>query len=172
MKRILLILISIFCVNNFIYSYSISDNGKRLIQKYEKLVLLAYKDGNGYSIGWGHHMPSGPILTKISKEKANQLFKQDIDKTNKTINRLLKPFNGRYKFSQSFIDGLGDLIYNCGEGGVRNSEFYRRLLNCRIKNRVINQNDLNFTIAAIKNMKITCKAHVNRRYETHKRMLN
>ena len=172
MKRILLILFTIFCLSNSIYSYSISNTGKRHIQKYESLSLYVYKDGNGYSIGWGHHLLPGESFSKISKTKADKLFNQDIEKTNKAINRLLKPFKGRYKFSQSFIDGFGDLVYNCGEGGVRNSEFYKRLISCRIKNGVMNQNDLNFTIAAIKNMKITCKAHVNRRYETHKRMLN
>jgi len=172
MKKILTILFLVFCSVSNSFGYSISENGKRCIQVYERLSLDIYKDGNGYSIGWGHHLLPGESYKRISKAKADQLFNEDIKKTNKAINRLLKRFEGKVKFSQAFIDGIGDLIYNCGEGGVMKSEFYKRLCNCRIKNGKINENDLNFTIAAIKKMKITCKAHISRRYETHKRMLS
>ena len=171
MKKILFTFILFFsCLN--ISAYSISESGKKHIQVYEKLSLNVYKDGNGYSIGWGHHLLPGESYKHISKAKADKLFNEDIAKTNKAINRILKRFDGKVKFSQAFIDGLGDLIYNCGEGGVLNSEFYKRLCNCRIKNKKFNENDLNFTIASIKNMKITCEAHISRRYETHKRMLS
>ena len=172
MKKIIFIFLLIFIGISNSFGYAISDVGKKHIQVYERLSLVLYKDGGGYSIGWGHHLLPGESYTRISKAKADKLFNEDIAKTNKAINRILKKFNGKVKFSQAFIDGVGDLIYNCGEGGVINSEFYKRLCNCRIKNGKINENDLNFTIAAIKNMKITCKAHVSRRYETHKRMLS
>ena len=172
MKKIFTILFLVFCSFSTVSAYSISEKGKRCIQVYERLSLVLYKDGGGYSIGWGHHLTPGESYTRISKAKADQLFNEDITKTNKAINRLLKRFNGKVKFRQNFIDGIGDLIYNCGEGGVMKSEFYKRLCNCRIKDGKFNENDLNFTIAAIKTMKITCKAHVSRRYETHKRMLS
>ena len=172
MKKIFFIFLMIFASIYNSYGYSISEVGKKHIQVYEKLSLYVYKDGDGYSIGWGHHLLPGESYKRISKAKADKLFNEDIQKTNKSINRLLKRFDGKVKFSQSFIDGIGDLVYNCGEGGVLNSEFYKRLCNCRIKNKKFNENDLNFTIAAIKNMKITCNAHISRRYETHKRMLN
>lgn len=172
MKKLIFTFLLIFIGISDIHAYAISEVGKKHIQVYEKLSLNVYKDGNGYSIGWGHHLLPGESYKRISKAKADKLFNEDIAKTNKAINRLLKRFDGKVKFSQSFIDGIGDLIYNCGEGGVLNSEFYKRLCNCRIKNKKFNENDLNFTIAAIKNMKITCSAHVSRRYETHKRMLS
>ena len=172
MKKIIFTFLLIFIGISNSHAYAISEVGKKHIQAYEKLSLDVYKDGNGYSIGWGHHLLPGESYKHISKAKADKLFNEDIQKTNKAINRLLKRFDGKVKFSQAFIDGIGDLIYNCGEGGVLNSEFYKRLCNCRIKNKKFNENDLNFTIAAIKNMKITCNAHVSRRYETHKRMLS
>lgn len=171
MKKILFIFTFIFtCLN--ISGYSISESGKKHIQAYEKLSLSAYKDGGGYSIGWGHHLLPGESYKHISFKKANQLFKEDIQKTNNAINRLLKRFDGKVRFSQAFIDGLGDLVYNCGEAGVMKSDFYKRLCNCRVKDKKINENDLNFTIAAVKTMCISCEAHISRRYETHKRMLS
>ena len=161
------ILFSISIVSN---AYTISHDGKESIKKYEQCSLTAYWDSNGYSIGWGHHGSDVKKNMKISKAKANQLFDEDIKAIEAAANRLLKPF--KYNFSQSFFDGVCDLVYNCGESGTKNSEFYRRLKACRIKNGVINKNDLNFTIAAVKTMRISAPGHVTRRYEIHKKMLN
>lgn len=152
------------------FGYSISSNGKRFIQKYEKCVLHRYYDGNGYSIGWGHHFLKGENYKTISMWKANQLFSKDVAKTNASINRLLKPFEGKVRFRQGFIDGLGDLIYNCGEGGVKRSAFYNRLLNSRIKNGSFNKNDFNYTLTAVKNLRVTQRGHKPRRQECYEMM--
>lgn len=104
---------------------------------------------------------------KITRHKAEQLFMSDMKTVNNAINRLISDLPVKHKFSQNFIDGLGDLIYNCGEAGVKNSEFYNRLKRCR-KN---NKNDLSYTIAAVKTLKIKYKGNVKRRYEIHKLML-
>lgn len=166
MKKILTIIIFNF-ICSFSFGYSISNKGLEYIKKYEKCSLTAYWDSNGYSIGYGHHGKDVKRGMKISKSQADKYFREDIKWVNEAINRLLNSLPVKHKFSQNFIDGLGDLIYNCGEGGVCNSEFYKRLKNCR-KN---NKNDMNFTIAAIKNMKITSPGHIERRYNTHKNML-
>lgn len=169
MQKFLLIMICLF-MTSVSYGYSISSNGKRFIQKYEKCVLHRYYDGGGYSIGWGHHFLKGENYKTISMAKANQLFSKDVAKTNASINRLLKPFEGKVKFRQGFIDGLGDLIYNCGEGGVKRSAFYRRLLNSRIKNGSFNKNDFNYTLSAVKNLRVTQRGHKSRRQECYEMM--
>ena len=173
-KIIFSFLLSFIGISNS-FGYAISDVGKKHIQVYERLSLVLYKDGGGYSIGWGHHLLPGESYTRISKAKADKLFNEDIAKTNKAINRILKKFNGKVKFSQAFIDGLGDLIYNCGEHGVTLTEFWNRWERCRYDRNnpgFINQNDLNFTIAAVKTSRISAKGHISRRYDAHKMMLN
>ena len=131
MKKIFFIFISIlFSVN--VFGYSMSIKGMSHTKKFEKCKLTRYWDGNGYTIGWGHHLLKGESYKNISRSKADELFRKDIIKTNASINRLLKKFDGKVKFSQGFINGLGDLIYNCGEGGVKNSTFYKRWSKCRV----------------------------------------
>lgn len=151
-------------------NYKMSKSGRDSIKKYESCSLEAYWDSNGYSIGYGHHSKNVKKGMRISKSKAERLFIEDVVKTEEIANRLLKEFG--CKFSQGFFDGFCDLVYNCGEGGVKNSEFYNRLKRCRIKNGKINSNDLNYTVAAVKNMKISHPGHKVRRHETHLRMLN
>lgn len=152
------------------HAYEISESGKKFIQECEGLRLDVYPDGGGYSIGYGHHLLPGEKFKKISKETANRLFNNDIKKTNESINRLLSRFKGKYEFSQNFIDGLADLIYNCGEGGVKNSVFYSRLCKCRFKDGKIDTSDYNFTIAAVKNLRVSEPGHIIRRGKVYKMM--
>lgn len=166
MRKILFILFSIIAIH--CSAYSISNAGKESIKRYETCKLTAYWDSNGYSIGYGHHGSDVYKGMKISKSTANKLFNKDIESVNAGINRLLSALPVKHNFSQNFIDGLGDLIYNCGENGVKQSEFYHRLMRCR-KN---NQNDFNYTIAAVKTLRVSCPGHKTRRYNTHKLMLN
>lgn len=176
MKKILTVFILfITCVIN-VYSYTVSDKGKKQIMLRESCKLTLYKDNTGYSIGYGHRIKKGEKYKKISKAKAEQLFKEDIKNVEASINRILK--NIKFKPTQNFIDGLADLVYNCGEGGVKKSEFYKRLSKCRVKNGKVNKNDLNYTVAAIKTMRLPSsktglKEGVSkRRHETHKQMLS
>ncbi len=173
MKKCLLILligilVNIGSINAF--GYSISFSGQMFIKKYEKCKLTAYWDGNGYTIGWGHHLLKNEKYRNISQVKANELFKKDIQKTNASINKLLNKFEGKVKFKQGFINGLGDLIYNCGEGGVKGSLFYKRLMKCRINNGRINKKDFDYTLSAVKTCKITSKGHKPRRQECYEMM--
>lgn len=167
MKKIITIFIFSFLFINFSYSYSISAQGKENIKKYESCQLTAYWDSNGYSIGYGHHSKDVKKGMKISKKQANKYFDQDIKKTSESVNRLIKELNPKIKLSQGFIDGLHDLVYNCGEQGVRTSEFWNRMKRCRPGNK----NDIQYSIAAVKQCRINTKGHVQRRYEIHKLML-
>jgi GH24 family phage-related lysozyme (muramidase) len=150
-------------------AYSLSNVGKAHIKKHESCQLTAYWDSNGYSIGYGHHNKSVTKGMRISKKQADKLFNEDVKVVENAANKMLSKF--KCNFSQSFFDGLCDLIYNCGESGVKNSEFWKRMSKCRIQNKKINKNDLNFTIAAVKTMRIYAEGHKARRYETHLMML-
>lgn len=165
MRNIFLILFTIISINCF--GYSISNAGKQHIKKYESCRLTAYWDGNGYSIGYGHHGKDVKKGMKISQAKAEQLFNEDIKKTNDKINRLISELPVKHKFSQKFIDGLGDLVYNCGENGVRQSEFWKRMMRCR-KN---NKRDFDYALVAVKTCRVSAKGHIARRQETYNRMI-
>ena len=154
-----------------VFGYTISTNGKNFIKDQEKCVLTAYWDSNGYSIGWGHHGSDVKKNMKITKNQANKYFNKDIKSIETAANRLINNLPYKYNFSQKFFDGLCSLVYNCGEGGVQRSEFYKRLKKCRVKNGKINKNDLEFSIAGVKTSRISCKGHISRRYDEHKLML-
>lgn len=167
-KYISIILLFFISISLFAeQKYTVSNKGKEIIKENENCVLTAYWDNNGYSIGYGHHSKNVYKGMKISKSYANKLFNEDLKNVNSSINRLLSEIPIKHNYSQNFIDGLADLIYNCGENGVRKSEFYNRLKRCR-KNNI---NDFNYTIAAIKTMRISHPGHKERRYKIHKLML-
>jgi GH24 family phage-related lysozyme (muramidase) len=160
--------------------YTISENGKDFIKRHERCELMAYNDPDERrrSIGWGHQIrPNESHLNaqKITRKKADELFSKDVQWVNDAINRILANADDRFEYSQGFIDGLGSLIYNCGERGVTLTEFYDRLKKCRYdENGVgyINKNDLYYTIAAVKTSRISAKGHIERRYNEHLIMLN
>lgn len=157
--------------------YKLSRKGKDFIKSQETCVLHAYNDPDPKrrSVGWGHQIQPGETLEHITQRKADELFEKDIEWVNDAINRLLAQTDKRFIYTQGFIDGLGDLIYNCGERGVTLTVFWDRLQKCRYdKNEpgFINKNDLNFTIAGVKTSRISTKGHVPRRYDAHKMMLN
>ena len=157
--------------------YKLSKTGKDFIKSQETCVLTAYNDPDPQrrSVGWGHQIQPGESLEHITQKKADELFEKDIEWVNDAINRLIKQHDRRFIYSQGFIDGLGSLIYNCGERGVTLTEFWNRWSRCRYDKNMpgfINQNDLNFTIAAVKTSRISAKGHIERRYDEHKLMLN
>lgn len=173
MKKIITIIACmLMCIASFGKSYSISDKGIEFIKQYEKCVLTAYADAGGWTIGYGHHGADVYEGMKITKAEADRLFREDIKKFEKSVNRLLDALPYEYEFSQGFIDGFFSFVYNCGEGGAKKSLFYERLMKCRVKDGVMNESDFNFTVAAIKESKISQPGHVKRRYAEHKMMLS
>ena len=167
-----IVLTFVFClISTFSFAYTISHSGKQFIKNQEKCVLTAYWDSDGYSIGWGHHGKDVKKGMKISRIQANIYFNKDIKEVDKAANRIIKSLPYKYNFSQNFFDGLCSLVYNAGEGGVKKSDFYKRLKNCRVRNNKINNNDLNFSIAGVKTSRISCKGHISRRYNEYKLML-
>lgn len=158
-------------------TYALSKVGKDFIKKHETCVLHAYNDPDPKrrSVGWGHQIRPGENLEVITQEKADELFEIDIQWVNDAINRLISKNDNRFIYTQGFIDGLGSLIYNCGERGVTQTTFYARWQNCRYdKNEpgFINYNDLVYTISGVKTSRISAPGHVQRRYDEYLMMLN
>ena len=108
---------------------------------------------------------------KITKRQADIYFNQDIKESEKYATMLLNQLPYKYKFNQSIIDGLIDLVYNAGVGGAKNSPFYKRLKKCRISNGKINKQDLNYSIAAYKSSCISAPGHKVRRTAMYNMML-
>ena len=118
----------------------VSSQGKKIIKKFETLQLTSYriKGENSNTIGWGHKINSNDpiwlrrkwIGEKITKEQAEEIFRNDIENfvepaLNRIADELLEnDINPNY-VRQSVWDGLASLIFNCGEQGVKTTEFYQ-----------------------------------------------
>lgn len=86
-----------------------STNGIKLIKKFEGCKLKAYKCPAGvWTIGYGH--TSGVKEgQKITKEKAIEYLKEDLEKFEKLVNKYSK-----YKWNQNEFDALISYAYNIG----------------------------------------------------------
>ena len=162
------------------YTYknaSVSKKGKEFIKKYESCVLTAYKlkGEKRYTIGYGHVIYEDNIPHKISQEYADKLFDKDMDKFNVHVRELLSELDHRFIYTQSFVDGLTSLTYNCGPDGVRKTRFWKRMKSCRYdkKTKAINKKDLIYAIEAVKTANISriyYAGHKNRRKAEHNKM--
>lgn len=90
----------------------ISKKGIDLIKKFEGCSLKAYKDANGYSVGYGHFGVSAD--TVITQAQADEYLKNDIAWVRKAIEK----WDSIYHFSQNEIDALASFTYNCGTGSL------------------------------------------------------
>ena len=147
------------------------------IKKYESCVLTAYKlkGEKRYTIGYGHVIYEDDIPHKISQEYADKLFDKDMDKFNVHVRELLSELDHRFIYTQSFVDGLTSLTYNCGPDGVRKTRFWKRMKACRYdkKTKAINKKDLIYAIEAVKTANISriyYAGHKNRRKAEHNKM--
>ena len=155
----------------------ISRYGREQIKEFEKLSLTSYHDGGKgrKSIGYGHQIKTtDPKWLRdkyyggsITKRQAERLFDKDITEfVEPALNRLncemIENGVNTDNLSQSFYDALGSLIYNCGENGVKQTEFYRLLKRGKVQK----------AIALVPTTKITAKGHKERRKREAEMMLN
>lgn len=100
----------------------ISEQGVRLIKRFEGLRLTAYKCPTGYwTIGWGHTygVKAGQ---KITKEQAEVYLKQDLVVAEDAVDKLVStPLN------QGMYDALVSFVFNLGAVRFKNSTLLRRL---------------------------------------------
>lgn len=100
----------------------ISEQGVRLIKRFEGLRLTAYKCPTGYwTIGWGHTYNVKPGQ-KITKEQAEVYLKQDLVVAEDAVDKLVStPLN------QGMYDALVSFVFNLGAVRFKNSTLLRRL---------------------------------------------
>lgn len=102
----------------------ISQKGIEVIKKFEGCKLEAYKCPAGvWTIGYGTTKGVTDGM-KITKEKAEELLKLDIDKFEKTVLKLVK-----VDLNQSQFDALVSFTYNLGEGNLSKSTLLKMLNN-------------------------------------------
>lgn len=90
-----------------------SPQGIALIKQLEGLRLQAYPDGNGYSVGYGHHgVPAGTVITE---QQAHQLLLQDLPPRERAVNNL------HAQLTQNQFDALVSLAYNIGTTALARS---------------------------------------------------
>ena len=155
--------------NQFGSKRGISQKGIDFIKENEKFAARAYWDVNGITIGYGHKinkddpawMQKIKVGQWVQESYALKLFYCDIDKlVNNGINIIIKDLSNNGvntdRLSQSFIDGLGDMIYNCGLNGVMTTDFYKHLKKGNIKK----------AIDIIPNTRVFCDNHKERRQKT------
>lgn len=101
----------------------VSAAGDQLIKSFEGYRDKPYRDGAGYSIGWGHHYPAGQAPpAAITQAQAQSLFNADIGQVERSINSAVHvPLN------QNQYDAIADLIYNWGSGNFANSTVLQKL---------------------------------------------
>ena len=97
----------------------IDKYGEKLIKNFESCKLTAYKADNAekyYTIGWGHYGVDVKKDMKISKETADNLFRNDIKYFENCVNSCLK-----VKITQSMFNALVSFTYNVGFSAFKNS---------------------------------------------------
>lgn len=109
-----------------------SNQLKNFIKKEENIKLTAYdiKDGM-ITIGYGHGEPKGETdmvagVTKITKEKAEELLDQDIKYASDALNRILDSWDKKgikTQINQNMYDAMTSMIFNMGIGNFRMSDF-------------------------------------------------
>lgn len=114
-----------------------SDECKEHIKDEEKLRLTAYNIGDGMiTIGYGHaeriNKSKYKVGDKISKEKAEILFNNDVKKVEEGIKRIFKQWldNGiEVKITQGQFDAMVSMAYNMGISKFRQTDFIQELKN-------------------------------------------
>ena len=97
----------------------IDKYGEKWIKQFESCKLFAYKADKSekyYTIGWGHYGVDVKKDMKISKERAEKLFRNDIKYFETSVNSCLK-----VKVTQSMFNVLVSFTYNVGYGAFKNS---------------------------------------------------
>ena len=94
----------------------ISQCGIDFIKKYEKCRLKAYRLGNekNYTIGWGHSGPDVLSNMTISQERADELFRIDLQEFEKYVRHY-----ATIPLTQGRMDALTSYCYNRGPKGMR-----------------------------------------------------
>ncbi len=119
----------------------ITKSGIDMIKNHEKLRLRVYQlDDGKYTVGYGHaesiNQTKLKIGQRISKEKAEELLKQDIKIAEDGIKRLFaewKEDGNDVKLTHKQFDALVSMTFNMGVRGFRNTEVADLIKNKKFK---------------------------------------
>lgn len=103
----------------------LNKDGLDFIKNYEGLRLKAYKvldSEKYYTIGYGHYGADVRFGQEITKARADELFKQDVSRFEKAVNRLVK-----VDLNQNQFNALVSFAYNVGEGALASSTLLEKL---------------------------------------------
>ena len=108
----------------------LSENGFNFIKEKESCILYSYDDFDkstpkrfiteGMSIkgtltiGFGHTGSDVKKGMKITLNEAERLFKQDLQRFEKAVNRIVN-----IQLNQNQFDALVSFTFNCGEGNLK-----------------------------------------------------
>jgi lysozyme len=100
----------------------INKEGLELVKEFEGLKLTAYLcPANVWTIGYGHTATARKGMT-ITAERAEELLRQDIERFEKAVSRLVKvPLN------ENQFAALVSFTFNLGEGALQRSTLLRKL---------------------------------------------
>lgn len=102
---------------------TLGQNGRELIQDWEKLKLYAHipKKGDKWTIGFGHThgVKEGDTITK---EQAFKYFEADSKSAAQTVNK-----NVHVPLTQNQYDALVMFTYNVGAGNFKDSTLLKKL---------------------------------------------
>ena len=95
----------------------ISNKGLELLKSFEGCRLKAYQLAGEkyYSIGYGHHGADVLPNMTISQERADELFRVDLQK----FERYVKQYATEFPLTQGMFDALVSYTYNRGQGGLK-----------------------------------------------------
>lgn len=97
---------------------TLSPTGRAWLKGHEGLSLVAYRDGNGYSIGYGHH--GAYEGQRITRAEAEALFDRDVALHERAVSQALtRPT------TQAQFDALVSFSYNVGSAGMASSTVVR-----------------------------------------------
>ena len=107
----------------------IDKYGEKLIKNFESCKLTAYKADKSekyYTIGWGHYGSDVKKDMKISKERADKLFENDIKYFEECVNAYVK-----VPITQSMFNALVSFTYNVGSGAFKKSSLLKYVNKCK-----------------------------------------
>lgn len=96
-----------------------SAPGRAWLKSMEGLRLVAYRDGDGWSIGYGHH--GAYEGQRITAAEAEALFERDLVKYETAVNGALTR-----SATQAQFDALVSFAYNVGTAGMADSTVLRQ----------------------------------------------
>lgn len=99
-----------------------SEKGLAAIRKAEGLSLKAYPDGDGFSIGYGHHTKDVKKDDTCTLAQAEEWLKEDSSGTAQFVQDHVK-----VALNQNQFDALVSFAYNVGETAFGNSTLLRLL---------------------------------------------